>query len=155
MRIQEVMSQPVVTCPISGTLAQAAQLMWEHDCGIAPIVNDDGQLVGVVTDRDVCMASYTQGKALHEIPVTTAMSNHVVVARLEDDVEDVEALMRKHKVRRIPVLGAEGRPVGLASVGDLARVAARVPGNGADREVAETLAAVSQPRLTFPVRLAG
>lgn len=148
MRIKELMSHPVVTCPNSTTLEHAARLMWEYDCGIIPIVNDDGRLVGVVTDRDICMAGYTQGLPLRQIPVVTAMASQVVAAHADDDVESVEALMRDYKVRRIPILDSEGRPVGIASMNDLARLAARVHKSVVDRDVVETLAAVSQPRST-------
>jgi CBS domain-containing protein len=89
MRIKELMSHPVVTCPNSTTLEDAARLMWEYDCGIVPIVNDDGRLVGVVTDRDICMAGYTQGRPLREIPVVTAMASQVVAAHADDGVESV------------------------------------------------------------------
>jgi CBS domain-containing protein len=146
MRIKELMSHPVVTCPNSTTLEDAARLMWEYDCGIVPIVNDDGRLVGVVTDRDICMAGYTQGRPLREIPVVTAMASQVVAAHADDGVESVEALMRDHKVRRIPILDSEGRPVGIASMNDLARLAARVHKSVVDRDLVETLAAVCQPR---------
>jgi CBS domain-containing protein len=146
MRIKELMSHPVVTCPHSTTLDDAARLMWEHDCGIAPIVNDDGRLVGVVTDRDICMAGYTQGRPLREIPVTSAMASQVVAAHADDPVQSVEALMRDYRVRRIPILDSEGRPVGLVSMNDLARRAAQARKSAVDREVVATLAAVCQPR---------
>ncbi len=153
MRIKEVMSQPVVTCPIDATLDHAARLMWEFDCGIVPLVNADGRLAGVVTDRDICMAGYTQGLALRQIPVSTAMASRVVAAHIDDGVESVEALMRDHKVRRIPILDAEGRPVGIASVNDFARLAARVHKSAIDRDLVNTLAAVCQPRPSPPGRV--
>jgi CBS domain-containing protein len=78
MQIEDAMSHPPVTCPASSTLDQAARLMWEFDCGIIPIVNTDGRLAGVVTDRDICMAAYTQGRPLASIPITTAMARGVV-----------------------------------------------------------------------------
>jgi CBS domain-containing protein len=146
MRIKELMNHPVVACPNTATLDDAARLMWEYDCGIIPIVNDDGRLVGVVTDRDICMAGYTQGRPLREMPVVSAMASQVVAAHADDGVESVEALMRDYKVRRIPILDSEGRPVGIASMNDLARLAARMHKSVVDRDMVETLAAVCQPR---------
>ena len=78
MQIKDIMSHPVVSCPADSTLDQAARLMWEFDCGIVPVIGDDGRLVGVVTDRDICMAAYTQGKTLSAIPVGTAVAPQVV-----------------------------------------------------------------------------
>jgi len=152
MRIKELMSHPVVTCPQRTTLDDAARLMWEYDCGIIPVVDDDGRLVGVVTDRDICMAGYTQGRVLREIPVVSAMASQVVAAHANDSVESVEALMRVDRVRRIPIVDSERRPVGIASMNDLALRAARVHKSTVDREIVETLAAVCQPRAGTAVR---
>lgn len=146
MHVREIMSHPVVSCPTTSTLDQAARLMWEFDTGVIPVVNDQGRLAGVITDRDVCMAAYTQGQPLRAIPVTTAMASHIVAAHVGDSVEQAEALMRASQVRRLPVLDGEDLPVGMISMSDLARLAARAKRSGVDREVVQTLAAVSQPR---------
>ena len=146
MQIKQVMSQPVVTCPADSTLDQAARLMWEFDCGVVPVVGDDGRLTGVVTDRDICMAAYTQGRALNAIPVSTAMAKQVVAAHDDDSVESVETLMRTSQVRRVPILDGEDRVTGLVSMNDLARLAVRAHRPGVDRELVKTLAAVCQPR---------
>ncbi len=146
MRLKEVMNQPVVTCPESGTLDQAARLMWEFDCGVVPIVDDGGRVTGVVTDRDICIAAYTQGRPLATIPVTTAMARAVVVGRADQTVEQGEALMREHQIRRLPVLDNDGTLVGIVSMNDLAREAARTPRTGTEREFVRTIAAVCEPR---------
>jgi CBS domain-containing protein len=146
MHVKEIMSHPVVSCPATSTLDQAARLMWESDAGIIPVVNDQGRLAGVITDRDVCMAAYTQGQPLSAIPVTTAMAREVVAVHENDSVEQAEDLMRASQVRRLPILDAEGFPVGLISMSDLARLADRTKRSGVDREIVQTLAAVSRPR---------
>ena len=146
MRISELMSKPVITCPGSGTLDDAARLMWEFDCGIVPIVDDDGRLVGVVTDRDICMAAYTQGRLLRDIPVTVAMASRVLAVHAEDVVESAELLMHDNQVRRVPVIDSDGRPIGIVSMNDLARLALRSKRSGVDRELVRTLAAICQPR---------
>lgn len=146
MRVKEVMSQPVVTCPTDSTLDHAARLMWEFDCGVVPVVSEDGRLNGVVTDRDICMAAYTQGQALSAIPVTTAMARAVVAGHMDDSVDRAEALMRDNQIRRLPVLDGENRLVGLVSMNDLARLAARARKSDVDRELVQTLAAVCRPR---------
>lgn len=146
MRIKEIMSHPAVTCPTTGTLDQAARLMWEFDCGIIPVTDDEGRLAGVVTDRDICMAAYTRGEPLNAIPVTTAMARSAVAIHEGDSIEQAEQLMRDRQVRRLPVLDGDRRPVGLVSLNDLARRAALAQKSGVDRELVRTLAAVCQPR---------
>jgi len=146
MKIKDVMSHPVVTCPISATLDNAARLMWEFDCGVVPVVDDKGRVAGVVTDRDICMAAYTQGKPLHSIPVTSAMSRQVVAVHDGESVETAEHLMSENQIRRLPVLDGDSQMVGLVSMNDLARLAARAKRTAVDRELVSTLAAVSEPR---------
>ena len=146
MRIQDVMSHPPITCPKDSTLDHAARLMWEFDCGVIPVVDDDGRLAGIITDRDICMAAYTQGRPLAAIPISTAMASHVVASRASEPVEQVEQLMRDNQIRRLPVVDHDGRPVGMVSMNDLARLAARAKKSAVDRDLVKTMAAVCQPR---------
>ena len=147
MRLNEVMTQPVVYCPDSATLDHAAYLMWEHDCGIIPVVDEQGRLTGVVTDRDICMSAYTQGLPLSAIPVTTAMARTVVASHEEDSVESAEQLMQDNQIRRLPVIDNEGRPAGMVSLNDLARHVAQARRSVSDRELVQTLAAICRPRM--------
>lgn len=147
MRIEQIMSQPVLTCSIHDNLNTAAQLMWEHDCGAIPVADDEGRLVGIVTDRDICMATYTQGSAPQAISVSSAMAKEVRSCQPSDSIETVERLMRESQVRRIPIIDDENHPIGLVSLNDISREAARAKKrNGVDREVVDTLAAICQPR---------
>jgi CBS domain-containing protein len=146
MRIEQIMSQPAITCRQDETLGTAAGLMWDHDCGVVPVVDDGGAVVGMLTDRDISMAAYTQGKPLHAIPVSAAMAKRVFSCHPDETVEAAERLMAEKQVRRVPVVDADGRPVGLLSLNDLARHGASARGDAAQREVAETLASICQPR---------
>jgi CBS domain-containing protein len=145
MHIKDIMTRPVTTAPLDANLNEVARLMWEADRGVIPIVDNDGRIAGIVTDRDICMAAYTQGKLLQDIPVTTAMAREVVTAQPNADVEQVERLMRGAQVRRIPIVDAQRRPVGIVALNDLARQAARTHRSSVDREVLLTVAAICQP----------
>jgi CBS domain-containing protein len=146
MHIQDVMTHPVVTCPVDSSADVPARLMWEFDCGVIPLVDGDGRLAGIVTDRDLCMAAYTQNRALSEIQTSSAMAQDVVRCHPGDAIEMVEAVMRENQIRRVPVVDTDGRPIGLIAMNDLARLASRAKKSGVDREVVRTLAAVCQPR---------
>lgn len=146
MHIKEIMSHPVVTCPVDSTADIPARLMWEFDCGVIPLVNQEGRLAGIVTDRDLCMAALTQGRPLHQIQVATAMPKQVFSCHADDTVEAAESLMRENQIRRVPIVDAEGRPVGLLAMNDLARLAAHAKKSGVDREIVATMAAVCRPR---------
>jgi CBS-domain-containing membrane protein len=93
--------------------------MWDHDCGCAPVVDGHGKLVGIVTDRDISMAAYTQGVPLQAIPVERVMSKRVVSCSRTDELETAHRLMRTHEIHRIPVVDTRGRPVGILSLSDV------------------------------------
>ena len=116
--IEMLMSQPAACCSVHDDLAAAAAMMWDHDCGALPVVDDDGKLAGMITDRDICMAALTQGATLASIPVTTAMAKQVFSAHREERVEHAERLMSDKQIRRIPVVDEQDRPVGVLSLND-------------------------------------
>lgn len=145
MKISEIMTRNVKTCRQTDTLDVAAKLMWDFDVGVVPVVDDFGQVVGMVTDRDACMAAYTQCQPLHCLPVSVAMTTHVVTCRPEDTDSSVAKVMAKHKIHRIPVVDDAQRPVGLVSLNDLALATAKGRGVAAS-EVAGTLAAIGEHR---------
>jgi CBS domain-containing protein len=147
MRVRDVMSGKVMACGAEEPLSSAARIMWEGDCGFVPVLDfATGRLRGVVTDRDACMASYTQGKALAEIPVLTAMTSRVHTCRADDPVEHAEDAMAQNRVRRLPVLDADDRLVGVISLNDIARRAVRDGPARMREDVADTLGQICQHR---------
>lgn len=146
MRVQHVMTKAVCSCTPESDLAAAARLLWTGDCGVLPVVVGEGRrVVGMLTDRDVCMAAWTQGRPLAEIPVEVAMAQDVVVCRPEDDVADVLALLRARHVRRLPVVDDANQLLGILSLVDIARAAARPGASCSPEDVAATLVAISAP----------
>jgi CBS domain-containing protein len=129
------------------TLEHAARIMWDHDCGAVAVVDDRGRGIGMITDRDVCMAAYTQGRLLRDIRVDAVASRRFFAVQLEDTIDRAEALMKMHRVRRLAVVDHSGCPLGMISLGDIARRACcGPPPVGAEPEaVVDTLAAVARP----------
>jgi len=150
MKIRELMCNCVQTCRAQDSLAKAAQLMWDFDCGAVPVVDEDGALVGMITDRDIAMAAYLQGKTLAESRVFTVMSRNVETIGPEDSPVIAEFAMQRRQVRRLPVVDEHGRLLGMVTLGDLAHFMASEQSFGSDgmtwSAVAHTLAAVSEPR---------
>ena len=148
MKVQDLMTTEVHACRANESLNRAARIMWEYDCGCVPIVDSDSNVVGMLTDRDICMAAYLQGKRLTEIPVTTAMSREVFSCTPNDGLRVAEEIMQNMQVRRLPVLDEEGKLEGLISLNDLARRAEEEKEKPAKtkeleyEEVARTLASV-------------
>jgi CBS domain-containing protein len=152
MTIEPLMTRHVHYCRPDHTLDHAAAQMWDHDCGCVPVCVDDGEprVIGMLTDRDICMAALFQGRPLRELKVADAMSRDIHVCEVDDRPEDVEVKMREIKIRRLPVTDEAGGLVGIVSLADLARAAhGRAAPSGADsvseRTVGHTLAAICEP----------
>lgn len=147
------MVRKVHFCAPSDSLAQAAQIMWEKDIGWLPVLSSQGNLVGVITDRDICMAAYTRGIRLDEGDVAGVMSRKVVYAQEDDAILDIEHVMKISQLRRFPVVDHSGFPVGVITLSDLARAELDAGGRSeaAAAGVALTLAVVAGPRHPTPL----
>lgn len=124
MKVQDVMTGAPCSCKPTDALVVAARIMWEDDCGCVPVVDDHGALVGMVTDRDACMAAYTRGRRLDEIQVGSVMARQLCSCSPEDSLSEAERYMQEYQVRRLPVVDAHNRLVGVLSCNDLIRHAA-------------------------------
>lgn len=145
MKISKLMTKNVQTCRTIDTLERAAQLMWDHDIGALPVVNEHGRVVGMLTDRDALMAAYTRGEPLRAIAVMSTMSGHPFTCSPDDELGTIETEMSQRQIHRVPVVDNDGHPVGIVSLNDLAR-ASKQRREVSATEVAATLAAVCAPR---------
>jgi CBS domain-containing protein len=146
MKVQDLMTRNVKKCGPNDTLEQAARSMWEADLGCLPVVDEEGTPVGIITDRDVCMAAYTQGGALRDARVSSAMSRKLITCRPDSSIADVEELMRSAQIRRIPVVDFMGLLVGMVTLADLARHAQSPLHLSTASGLARTLATITERR---------
>jgi CBS domain-containing protein len=123
-RVERLMSRPVYLCDADATLADAARLMWERDCGALPVsrADEDGadRLVGMLTDRDLCMAALFAGRPLSALRVADVMSRPIESVAPGDPVSLAARLMHDAQIRRLPVVDSEGRLAGFLSLADVA-----------------------------------
>jgi CBS domain-containing protein len=120
MKVREVMTRPAVTCAPTTDLVSCARKMWDGDFGFLPVVSERGQVVGVVTDRDICMAVAMQDRRPSDIPAREVMTREARCCSVDDTIDAVMHIMRDQQVRRLPVTNAEGVLQGVVSVNDLA-----------------------------------
>jgi CBS-domain-containing membrane protein len=150
MRVRDLMTRDVATCGRGDSLAWAAQLMWDHDCGVVPVIDPERRVVAMLTDRDICMAAWSKGRPLADLRVADAASRSLHTIGEDDPIELAEARMRAQQVRRLPVVDGTGHLLGILSLNDVARQVRQVsshPYEGLGSEsVALTLAVVSRPR---------
>ena len=149
MNVEQLMTKDVRACRPSHPLNCAAQILWEYDCGIVPVVDEEGldKVVGTLTDRDICIAAYTQGRSLFEIPVDWAMARVVHSCTPAATLEEAMQKMQEAQVRRLPVVDEAGQLLGIVSLADVAREAKVKAGTAALALVGETLAAITGPRI--------
>jgi CBS domain-containing protein len=151
MKVKELMTKDVQACSNGATLNDAARIMWEHDCGVVPVLAGDSsdRVTGVITDRDICMAAYSQGKPLCDIPVTSAMAQELCCCTPETPVQEAESLMSDAQVRRLVVVNEDGRLAGILAMADIARTASRPAAKGRGgpdlADLGDTLACISKP----------
>jgi CBS domain-containing protein len=121
VRVAELMTRNVATCRSTDTAEHCARIMWERACGCVPVVDDGGQPISLITDRDICMAAYTQGQPLAKIVVSSAMSRRFVTVGEDDLLSTAEQAMRTHGVRRLIVIDEHRDLVGVLSIVDIVR----------------------------------
>jgi len=145
MRIEDLMSHAVHTCFAHDTLEQVAHEMWDCDTGCLVVIDDYRRPIGVVTDRDVAMAAYTQGVPLRGLRADTAMSTEVITCYPGSTVREVELKMQEAQIRRVPVIDTAGILVGIVTLADLAHAAqlSRTPMKDLP-DVAVTLAKITR-----------
>jgi len=144
--VADVMTSPVHRVDASASLNDAAQLMWGHDIGVVPLVDSNDRVQGILTDRDIAMAAYIQGRTLQSIPVREVMSTSVPGTRTQEPIVQAGNRMAQHQMRRLPVLDGNETPVGILSLNDLAGASANPRLGVTEGDIADTLRAVCAPR---------
>lgn len=133
-----------ITCPHSVTVQVAALIMSEEDVGIVPVVDaQTNRLVGVVTDRDLCLDVAAAGCNPKETKIANSLHTHPVICFADDDIEECLEQMKVHQVRRVPIVDEDGRCVGIIPQKDLALVL------NEPQKLIETIKEISSVRNSF------
>ena len=125
MKVHQIMRSEPRTCGPDDSAAHAGRLMREVGCGWLPVVRG-ARPVGVITDRDLCLAMADGDRRPSELSVREAMTSTVYGCKADDDVREALDVMREHRVRRLPVLDDNHKLTGILSVDDVL-LAARPP----------------------------
>jgi len=136
MKIREIMSRNPACCLVSDTAQTVARILCDKNIGSMPVVADqqERKLVGMITDRDLCCSVIAQGMDPKTTPIEKLVILSAFTCREGENVEACERLMQEHQVRRIPVVDAEDRVIGIVAQADLAL---RNKGERVSRTVAE------------------
>lgn len=150
MKVQDIMTSDVQCCGPDTNLAAAAKMMWDSDCGALPVLNVQGQVRGMITDRDICMAAATKNKPASDITVWETVSGKVSTCNMSDDVRTALDIMKREKVRRLPVVDEDGVLQGIVAMNDFVLLAGEAKGGKAPglsyEDVVRTMKAISAHR---------
>lgn len=119
MKVREVMTKAPAYCSADASLGAAAEIMWNHNCGFLPVVSPQQNVVGVITDRDMCMAMATRNRLPAQVTVQEVSSVVVHSCLPDDDVRAAVEKMADKEVRRLPVIDADGTLEGVLSLDDV------------------------------------
>lgn len=119
MKVKEIMVSDPATCTPETDLAAAGILLWENDCGTLPVTENGGKVIGMITDRDICIAASTKRRPAREISVAEVINGSVHTCHSETDVREAMRTMKQEQVRRLPVVDADGKLHGILSLTDI------------------------------------
>ena len=121
MKVKEIMNPDVHTCRPETSLAMAAMQMWDGDLGVLPVLANGGTVVGMITDRDICMAAATKRRDPAEIHVEDVITGQVYGCSPNTEIHEALKIMQQRQVRRLPVMSTDdGKLVGILSLNDVA-----------------------------------
>jgi CBS domain-containing protein len=141
MKCQDIMTRSPRSVWLSSTAKHAAHIMKNENVGILPVMDDKThKLIGMVTDRDLCLGVVADGKKPGEAKVSEFMNAKVIFCHPDDDIHNAESLMKAYQVRRIAVVDQNGFCVGIISAADLALKIAEA------QEFYETVKEISKPK---------
>ena len=145
VRAGDVMTHNVITIHPDELVERAARLMRECNCGALPVVDHNGRLLGMVTDRDITVRLTGRGIDARQARVYECMTDEAFVCHVNDSLVDCLRQLSRHQIRRIPIVNDQQQVIGFISQSDLARHAGTHPGRGERRALADTLCAISEP----------
>lgn len=125
MQVKDIMTSDVTFCGTNATLTDVAMAMWNKDCGSIPVVNQDKKVVGIITDRDICMAVATRNARASEIVSSDLIGGLLRVCSPEDDIETALEIMAHAQLRRLPVVDKDGTLCGILSISDAIKKCAK------------------------------
>ena len=148
MHVRDVMMRNPPSCSLDTNLAAAVEILWNRNCGVLPVLDSDGRVASVITDRDICVALGTRNRPAGEVKVGDLMSCKLYSCGPEDDVHEALQILREGKVRRLPVIATNGTLVGVLSMDDILLrtepIGLGVPPELSSDEVVRTLRMITQ-----------
>jgi len=144
MKVKDVMKTDVGFCSTEDSLMKTAEIMRHRDCGVVPIVDEERRVVGMLTDRDLCLAVVARNRKASDVTTKELLHGEVILCSPDDKLENALRKMRKSQVKRLAVVGKSGELVGILSVTDILLVVQK--DKNLKKKIYATLKAIFKPR---------
>ena len=148
MKVRDVMVKDVKFCSPKLNLAAAAEILWKQGCGSLPVV-ENGRVLGIVTDRDICIALGTRNAKAAETLIKDVTLPKLFYCAPEDDIHAALRTMSAQKIRRLPVIDGKGILQGILCLDDIVLFAEEKAGELTYLDVVETLKAICEHTTAF------
>lgn len=145
-RVFDIMTNNPACCLPHESLQEVARLMVVHDCGEIPVVNNmiEKQVVGVITDRDICCRSVAKGTNPLEMTAKECMTTPAITVHFETSLDQCFIIMEENQIRRMPIVDDESKCCGMVSIADISRHMEFIT-------AAEVIKYISKPKASHPV----
>jgi len=144
MKVEKIMATDVGFCRLEDTLIKTAEIMRQKNCGGVAVVDAENKVVGIITDRDICIAVAARNKKVSQVKVKELTGGKIIGCAANDKIEDALKKMRKNQLKRLPVTDKSGKLVGILSLTDIL-ISVRKD-KKLKKKVYSTLIAIFQPR---------
>jgi len=144
MKVKKIMTKYVEFCHPEDKLTKVVGIMWQYDCGSVPVLNEQNKVMGVITDRDVCVAVATKNRLSSEISVSEVTNGQIFTCSQKDDIKKVLKIMGKNQIRRLPVVDKSCKLQGIISIIDILIAANK---KSLQKQVLQTIKAIGKPPL--------
>jgi len=120
LKVKDVMQHAVAFCSRNTNLAEATELIWKNGCGCLPVVGEAGNVIAMITDRDICIALGTRNERASQVFVSQIMHPRLFTCMPDDDIHCALKTFRSHHVRRLPVVDSGNFLQGILCMDDIA-----------------------------------
>lgn len=144
MKVKDAMKTDVGACSTEDNLMKVAEMMRLRDCGVVPLLDEHKKIVGMLTDRDVCLAIAARNRKASDVKAGDLSEGKAVTCLAEDDLESALRKMRKYQIKRLAVAGETGELVGILSIADVVLTVRK--DKSLKKKIYSTIKAIVQPR---------
>ena len=144
MKVKDAMKTDVGACSTEDSLMKAADVMRLRDCGVVPIIDDEKNVVGMLTDRDICLAIVARNRKASDVKTKDLLKNEAITCLADDDLESALRKMRKYQIKRLAVVDKDAKLVGMLTISDILLSVRK--DKSLKKKIYSTIKAIAKPR---------